>query len=138
MARQECQEVIYFAYSKKLFLATYRRRRDQLAPAPYRLPRLARQEGCNDMSIDCLSNYHGRVSRDVLRAWSGWASPVIHGPRHEPGHGQRYYKPDHGPRYELGRQLELRHLAAGSLGQQAADADTYGWTWRPRASLQPE
>jgi hypothetical protein len=88
------------------------------------------------MSIDCLTNYHGRVSRDALRAWSGCAFPVIHGLRHEQDNGPHYYKPDHGPRYDLGRQLELRHRAAGPLGQLAADADTYGWTLRPRA-LEP-
>ena len=46
--------------------------RDQLAPTPYQLPRLARPEGCCDMSCDCLSKYHGRASRDALLSWSGW------------------------------------------------------------------
>ena len=26
------------------------------------------------MSTDCLCEYHGRASRDILRVWSGWAS----------------------------------------------------------------
>ena len=69
--------------------------RDQIAPTPYQLPRLARPEGCSDMSCDCLSKYHGRASRDALRVWSGWASTVIHGPR---------YEPDYGPRHASGRR----------------------------------
>ena len=68
-------------------------------------------------SIDCLYTYRGRASlgRDALRAWSGWASLEIHGPRHKSDHGLRYYKPDHGPHYKLNRQL--RHRAAGPSGQ---------------------
>ncbi len=55
-------------------------------------------------------------SRDALRAWSGWASSVIHGPRLEPDHGPRYYKPDHWPHYEPDRRLH--HHAAGPSGQR--------------------
>ena len=104
--------------------------RDQLAPTPYQLPRLARPEGCCDMSCDCLSKYHGRASRDALRVWSGWASTVIHGPRCEL---------DYGPRYASGRRPRhtqdqpQRHRAAGPLDQRTDDADTYQWTSRTRA-----
>jgi hypothetical protein len=137
--------------------------RDQLAPTPYQLPRLARPEGCCDMSCDCLSKYHGRASRDALRGWSGWASTVIHGPRYEPDYGPRYEQ-DYGPRYASGRRAALRvgppsratrraagpryasdrrprctpdqlqrHCTAGPSDQRTEDADTYQWTSRPRA-----
>ncbi len=51
------------------------------------------------MSCDCLIKYHGRASQVALRAWSGWASTMIHGPR---------YKPDYGPCYAPDRQTALR------------------------------
>ncbi len=93
--------------------------RDQLAPTPYQLPRLARPEGCCDMSCDCLSKYHGRASRDALRAWSGWASTVIHGPRYEPDYGPRYEQ-DYGPRYASGRRAALRAGPPGRATRRAA------------------
>ena len=106
--------------------------RDQLAPTPYQLPRLARPEGCCDMSCDCLSKYHGRASRDALRVWSGWASTVIHGPRYEPDYGPRYRdEPDYGPRCTPDQLQRLR--AAGPSDQRTDDADTYQWTSRTRA-----
>ncbi len=39
--------------------------------------------------LDCRSKYHGRASRDALRAWSCRASTAMHGPRHEPDRGPR-------------------------------------------------
>ena len=93
--------------------------RDQLAPTPYQLPRLARPEGCCDMSCDCLSKYHGRASRDALRGWSGWASTVIHGPRYEPDYGPRYEQ-DYGPRYASGRRAALRAGPPGRATHRAA------------------
>jgi hypothetical protein len=74
------------------------------------------------MSCVCLSKYHGRTSRDALRAWSGWASTVIHGPRYEPDCGQRY-EPGCGPRHASGRRTTSRfgpqgratHPSAGPL-----------------------
>ena len=53
------------------------------------------------MSTDCLCEYHGRASRDILRVWSGWASTVIHGPRDELDLGPRY-APGRGPRCAMG------------------------------------
>ena len=93
--------------------------RDQLAPTPYQLPRLARPEGCCDMSCDCLSKYHGRASRDALRVWSGWASTVIHGPRYEPDYGPRY-EPDYGPCYASGRRATPRVGPPGRATRRAA------------------
>jgi hypothetical protein len=37
-----------------------------------------------DMPMHSLFTCRGRASRYALRAWSGWASSVIHGPRHKP------------------------------------------------------
>ncbi len=51
------------------------------------------------MSTDCLCEYHGRVSRDILRVWSCWASTVIHGQCYKQGLGQHYTQ-DRGQRYE--------------------------------------
>ncbi len=62
------------------------------------------------MSTECLCEYHGRTSPEILRVWSGWASTVIHGQRYEPDLGPCYapgrgprYKPDLGPRYKPDR-----------------------------------
>ena len=109
--------------------------RDQLAPTPYQLPQLARQEGCCYMSCDCLSKYHGRASRDAPRVWSGWASTVIQaalraglraalraglraalrtGP---PGHATRRAA---GPCYASGRWAALRVGPPGRATRRAA------------------
>ena len=104
--------------------------RDQLAPTPYQLPRLARPEGCCDMSCDCLSKYHGRASRDALRVWSGWASTVIHGPRYEPDYGPRY-EPDYGPRYAPGRRAALRAGPRAALHAGPTTAPPCRWTFGP-------
>ena len=83
---------------------------------PYRLrwsagrPRRA-DARCCDMPCDCISKYHGRASRDALRVWSGWASTVIHGPRHEP---------DYGPCYVPGRRATLRVGPPGRATHRAA------------------
>jgi hypothetical protein len=93
---------------------------------PCQLPRLACQEGCCNMSIDCvLSTIHRPAGMQYGPRAAGLSS-VIHGPLHEPDHGQRYYKQDNGPSYEQGRPW----------GLQIADADTYGRTSRPSA-LEP-
>jgi hypothetical protein len=98
--------------------------------APTRQPRTR--------SIDCLFWYDCRVSRDAQRAWSlmerlscGWATPVIRGPRHEPDHGPRCYKPDHKRR---AGPTTAPLCCWGPSGQRAADADTTcGRASRPRA-----
>ncbi len=76
-------------------------------------------------------------SRDALQAWSGWASSVIHGPRLEPDHGPRYYKPDRGPRPGAdpeSHSLELSGVWSGrgagggvglSFGGQSKDWPSY-------------
>ncbi len=53
------------------------------------------------MSTDCLREYYGRASWDILQVWSGWASTVIHGQCYEPDLGPRYAT-GLGPRYALG------------------------------------
>jgi hypothetical protein len=66
-------------------------------PPPLRSPRPRRWTGpaCCDTSIDCLFRYHGRASRDALRAWSAvdWprgpacaAPPRRRGPPAQPRH----------------------------------------------------
>jgi hypothetical protein len=66
-------------------------------------------------------------SRDALRAWSGWASSVIHGPRLEPDHGQHYYKPDHWQHYELDR-LDLLGPARDLAGAGSVTRTYLGWS----------
>ena len=65
----------------------------------YLLPRLARQEGCDDMSLTVSSStidgpagtQYGSGAAGLLRGYTGRASSRTMG---------RYYKPDHGPHYE--------------------------------------
>ena len=99
-----------------------------------RLP--SKEDGCCDMSCDCLSKYHGRASRDSLRVWSSWASTVIHGPFYEPDYGPRYTL-DYGPCYAPGRRATLRVGPPGRATRRAAlhagptTAPPRRWTFGP-------
>jgi hypothetical protein len=77
-----------------------------------------------------LSKYHGRASRDTVRAWSCWAATMIHGLHYEQDYGQ-CYEPDYGQHRASGSwqcctldQLQL-HSAAGPSDQRTEDTDTY-------------
>ncbi len=86
------------------------------------------------MSTDCLCEYHGRASRDILRVWSGWASTVIHGPRYEPDLGPRY-APGRGPRDEL--DLGPRY-APGRWPRYALGCGQRYMPWAAQLSGQPQ
>ncbi len=76
-----------------------------------------------------------QASRDALRAWSGWASTVIHGQRHELEHLQ-HYELNRGLGLCYEQDLLLRHSATGPSGQPTADNDNmdgHGWSLRLRA-----
>ncbi len=78
----------------------------------------------------CLCKHYGPASpgRDALvRAWSGWASAVVHGPRHEPDRGSARSR-------TTGRATSrVNHFALVPLDQLAADNDTCRWSLRPCA-----
>ena len=90
----------------------------RLLTATYTCPHTG---NCCDMSCDCLSKYHGRASRDALRAWSGWASTVIHGPRYEPDYGPRYEQ-DYGQRYAPSHRAPPRVGRFGPPGRATSRA----------------
>jgi hypothetical protein len=93
---------------------------------------------------DCLCKlYHGRATRDALRAWSD-GGPVFHGEIGPAAPDSDLASGASGPADSDGRRGEdtqsapragptLPHRAAGPSGRRTDDADTHGWTWRPRA-----
>ncbi len=80
------------------------------------------------MPSDCFNKYHGRASRDALRAWSGWASTVMY--------GQATSTQNYGPRYAsgsratyaTGRRAALRVGPTGRAARQTNRLLRHRWT----------